>query len=64
MDYYTNNNSYQTQQTYNVNLPGRQPEPEPAEQVEVSGLARRIHGWSWQAVRGSWVSPPDLTGPG
>lgn len=53
MDYYTNNNSYQTQQTYNVNLPGRQPEPEPAEQVEVSGLARRIHGWSWQAVRGS-----------
>ena len=48
MDYYQNNNY----QTYNVNLPGQpQQTQEPAEQVPVSGLARRIHGWSWQAVR-------------
>ena len=65
MDYYQNNTSYyQTQQpAYNVNLPGYKPE-EPAEQApQVSSLARRIHGWSWQAVRGHLYSvrSPALT---
>ncbi|KAH9926628.1 voltage-dependent anion channel-domain-containing protein [Epithele typhae] len=44
MDSYRQNNSYQT---YNVDLPGKQEEA--AEQPPVSSLARRIHGWSWQA---------------
>ncbi|KAI0742252.1 voltage-dependent anion channel-domain-containing protein [Daedaleopsis nitida] len=46
MEYYDNN-----YQTHNVALPERagQPIPEPASQVKVSTLARRIHGWSWQA---------------
>ena len=59
MDYYQNNTSYyQTQQpAYNVNLPGYKPE-EPAEQApQVSSLARRIHGWSWQAVRDDFFIP-------
>lgn len=47
---------YQTNyQSHNVNFPERTPAyPEqqtPKEpEVKVSHLARRIHGWSWQAV--------------
>ena len=53
MDYYYNSGSGNSSlaPSYSVTLPGHQPQETPAEQVQVSTLARRIHGWSWQAVR-------------
>ncbi|KAH9856069.1 voltage-dependent anion channel-domain-containing protein [Lenzites betulinus] len=46
MDYYTSNNY----QSHNVALPERaEQQTAPLGEIKVSHLARRIHGWSWQA---------------
>lgn len=54
MEYYSNNYAHHDNyQSHNVTLSERagQPLPPPVtEEPKVSSLARRIHGWSWQAV--------------
>ena len=54
MEYYQNSYPHGNHQTHNVVLPthaGQPLPPIPEEQPpKVSSLARRIHGWSWQAV--------------
>ena len=54
MEYYQNSYPHGNHQPHNVVLPthaGQPLPPIPEEQPpKVSSLARRIHGWSWQAV--------------